>query len=558
VAATTTESDSSITSSVIPAPRRSAEGAGAGLPGSRTTVGWLRRHRLLLSVLATALGVRLWGITANLPVIHHPDEPLNIRVIEGIAAGDLNPHFFNYPSLFLYLQAAVSLDGPVFGWILPGDRVVLPTTKAMGTTFAPSVSTVLVHQLLSVAFGVALVAVVWAIARKTVGGTVAPAVAAGLVALSPNLIEHSRFVTPDVVAALFMGLGVLAALHVLESGSMRSYVIAGLVVGLATSAKYNAALVGAAVAAACLVRFWRTRDWNGVSHLVLAGNAAVGAFLLTTPYALLDRATFLRGVQYERAHYATGHAGMQGDTPAFYAGLLFREETAIAVPGLVGVILVLAGTRLQRQYAAVVLAFPLLYCAFVFLMPVRNDRTIMVVLPLLAVFAGYAVSVALGAVRAASRQPGRSLPWQRPVAAVGAGLLLVAALVGLWGGLTVNSQHDAKGKAALWVSANLPAGSSVLVEAYSPWIDPQTYQVTGTGSLRDAEVPLGTEYIVASEAMFGRYTGNADEFPAEAAAYERLFASLELLREFPQEGHSVRIYAVPPWGVLTGLSELPG
>lgn len=541
-----TQRDHAVTSSVIPAPRRSLEGFGNKRSAGRSAPGWFRRHRLLLAVLATALGVRLWGLPANLPVIHHPDEPLNLGIIEQIAAGDLDPHFFNYPSLFLYLQAAVSLDGPILGWLLPGDQVVLPLSATMGSSYASSLSTVLVHQLLSVAFGTALVAVVWAIARKVVGGAVAPAVAAGLVALSPNLIEHSRFVTPDVVATFLLGLAVLAALHVLESGSLRSYVLAGLVVGLATSAKYNAALVVAALGAACLVRIWRTRDWTGVRSLAVAGGAAVGAFLLTTPYALLDRATFLDGVRYEREHYATGHPGMQGDTPSFYAGLLFREEAAITVPALVGAVLALAGTRLQRQHAAVLLAFPLVYCAFVFSMVVRNDRTIMVVLPVLAVLAGYAVRVVLTTVRTATPER-RAGPARigRLVAAVGAGLLVAASLGGLQAGLTVNSVHDARQEAARWVSANLPAGSSVVVESYSPWIDPETYDVAGYGTL-PPEVPFGTDYVVASEAIFGPYLADREHYPAEAATYDRLFASLRLLQEFPQEeGNGIRIYAVP-------------
>jgi 4-amino-4-deoxy-L-arabinose transferase-like glycosyltransferase len=536
---TTTEREHDVTNRVTPASSEPAEPRGRPGRGARAVAGWTRRHRLLLSLMTAGLVVRLWDLAANLPVMHHPDEPANLTVIEHIAHGDPNPHFFNYPSLFLYLQSAVSLDGPLLGWLIPGDRAVLPVANAMGSAFAPSVYTVLVHRALSVACGVALVGVVWAIARKTVAGTVGPAVAAGLVALSPDLIEHSRYVTPDIVATLVIALGVLAALHVFESGSARSYLLAGAAVGLATSAKYNAALVAVAVVAAFLVRFLQTREWRSLGHLVLSGVAALVAFLLTTPYALLDRAAFLAGVEFERAHYATGHAGMDGDTPAFYAGVLLRNEGAITVPALIGIGLLLAGSRVQRHLAAVLLAFPLVYAAFVFSMPVRNERTIMVVLPVLAVFAGYAVSVV--AARTKARQP---RTWQRPVAAVGAGALAVAVLCGVWSGLTVNSVHDARVQASKWVADNLPAGSSILVESYSPWIDPQTFHVTGRMSLL-GEVPEGTDYVVASEAMFGRFTDQRDQFPNQAAAYDQLFASLRLVREFSQAENSIRIYQVP-------------
>jgi hypothetical protein len=41
------------------------------------------------------------GLTADLPYMHYPDEPVNKRVLEAMVShGDANPHFFNYPSLF--------------------------------------------------------------------------------------------------------------------------------------------------------------------------------------------------------------------------------------------------------------------------------------------------------------------------------------------------------------------------------------------------------------------------------------------------------------------------
>jgi len=171
------------------------------------------------------------------------------------------------------------------------------------------------------------------------------------------------------------------------------------------------------------------------------------------------------------------------------------------------------------------------------------------VLPLLAVLAGHAVSRSVEAVRTANsgHRIGRTVTWRPLVAAVAAGLLVLAALTGLWAGLTSNSKDAARVQAAQWVTANLRAGSSFLVESYSPWIDPHTYRVSALPSLRTAELDPGTDYVVASEAIYGRFTSNPEEFPAEAAAYERLFDSLRLLQEFQGEGgQSVRIYEVPP------------
>ncbi len=61
---------------------------------------------LLLLILLTAAALRFWGAYFDLPYIYHPDEPVNIGIVQGmLATGDLNPHAFYYPSLFYYLNA---------------------------------------------------------------------------------------------------------------------------------------------------------------------------------------------------------------------------------------------------------------------------------------------------------------------------------------------------------------------------------------------------------------------------------------------------------------------
>jgi len=62
----------------------------------------VNRESILIGIiLLIALSVRLWGVNYDLPYIYHPDEPGYIAISQNIfKTGDLNPHFFNYPSLF--------------------------------------------------------------------------------------------------------------------------------------------------------------------------------------------------------------------------------------------------------------------------------------------------------------------------------------------------------------------------------------------------------------------------------------------------------------------------
>lgn len=483
---------------------------------SHTTPGTDVPHRLVpVLVVVLACLFRIVGLVADLPFMHHPDEPTNLRVIDAmITDDDPNPHFFNYPSLFLYLNAAIHLDGPLLGW-LPGlgERApvsVSTTTGAplTGVGFAPTSGSVALHRLLTVVCGVGVVVAGWLTARRVTDGVVAPAFTALLLACSPTLVAHSKLVTPDMLAALLVGLGVLCSIRVYQSGSWNSFLVAGVVVGLAAGAKYTAVLVAAPVVVAAIVSNRRKVSYR----LPAAGAMAVFAFVSSTPFAVLDTKAFLAGLEFEREHYASGHDGMEGDTVLFYLDVLVGREGVLLGAAVAGLVAIGFALRDRWRVAAILLAFPVVYGVAVGMQTVRNDRTIMLVLPPLAVLAAFLVE----------RMRGRI-----PVAAA------IAALAALttWPSTGPTTWAGARE----WLADR--RGATVLVEAYGPYIDPGRHRIIGRTRLIDGEVPAGVDYLVASEGMYGRYlTGG---YPLERAAYEHLFTEYEELARFTGNGPTI-------------------
>ena len=173
-------------------------------------------HWLLSAVLLLAFGLRVAAIDYDLPDIYHPDEPAVIRISrEMFATGDLNPHFFDYPSLIFYGNALaytpLYLAGRLTGAF--DDRAdILPLESvAMGTVRAPQPAAVLLNRGLSLLMGVGTVALLYFIGIALTNRPAVGLIAALLLAVAPNHTFHSRIVTTDATVTFIIMLTMLMA-----------------------------------------------------------------------------------------------------------------------------------------------------------------------------------------------------------------------------------------------------------------------------------------------------------------------------------------------------------
>jgi hypothetical protein len=258
------------------------------------------------------------------------------------------------------------------------------------------------------------------------------------------------------------------------------------------------------------------------------------AFLATTPYALVDRHAFFEGLQFERQHYATGHAGMDGNAPLFYANYLVTHEGMLLALALVAVVAVAMWDRQRWRTTVVLVSFPVIYSVAVAMQTVRNDRTIMLVLPPLAVLAAFAIEPLVTVYAQQHRVVGLA-------AAGGAVAVLVVGVVARLPYPGPSTWNDAQH----WLDEHTPSGTTVLIEPYAPWLNPDRYQVIPCGRVVDCPPPRGG-YVVASEGMYGRFTEEPKRYPADAAAYQRLFQEWPQVAIFDDPTSPViRIFKVP-------------
>jgi hypothetical protein len=247
------------------------------------------RHGWLLAILIAGALPRLLALDFGFPGLFRPDEELVLGPALRFHSGDLNPHQFDYPTLYLYV---VSL-------LLLLVRVAWDTLALAGTSFEAltrlhhGAPPYLVGRALTAILGVAGLHAVYRLGRTAAGSRVG-LLAAGMLAVNYIHLRDSHFATTDVPLTLVMTHALVAQLQVVRRGRLRDYCWAGLLAGLAGSVKYTGlGLCVSLLLAHAIRRTGRTGSFSPASlgRPLLALSLVAVAFLLTSPYVLLDFST---------------------------------------------------------------------------------------------------------------------------------------------------------------------------------------------------------------------------------------------------------------------------
>jgi 4-amino-4-deoxy-L-arabinose transferase-like glycosyltransferase len=379
-------------------------------------------------------------------------------------------------------------------------------------------------------------------AGKQISGRAAVGVLASLmVAVSPTNAWHSRVMKPDSFVTFFSLASFLASTLVYQQGKTRHYVVAGLCAGLTASSKYNGGLITFSLIIAHFLRCGRTSFKEPKLYLALF--LCVAGFIATTPYAVLDSSEFLAGLRSEARHYATGHAGMEGDSLAWYLDYMWDTGGGLYLLALAGLVY---GFRRRPKETGLLACFPLVYFALVSGFLVRNDRTFLPMIAFLCVAVAWCLVDVFGKCNAL-----KAVSLRRLMLAVPA-VLTIAALATPMSRTIADGRGlaavDSRETARIWIDGNLPRGSRIAIESYSPFVDPSRYSVMGFRRMIDNDANWyrreGFEYLVFSELLYGRFYEKSERYRSAAERYERLFSEFSLVTVFTEGGHDIRVYRV--------------
>jgi len=404
-------------------------------------------------------------------------------------------------------------------------------------------------RVLTAGLGTATVALAWACARAA-GARAWSLLAAALVAVSVLHLGQSMLITTDMPATLWVSACLLACLRVARGhDAVRDYLLGGAMAGLAAGSKYNGGLVALALVAVHLSRgFSLTALFD--RRLLAGGAAAMAAFLVSTPYALVEPGELWRFLVLQSdaySHHPGAETGAVTSYAAYWATLLRKFGGPQLL--LAGIGAVALCTR-ARSTAVVLGGFPLLYFAFMGAYPVHFERNAVVLLPALG---------ALAAVGAATAWQASAKPGGARSAMLLRALLVLVLVAGASQQASRSAAHlrlarlpDTRLLAMDWMQQNLPRRSTVALEHYTPPLAAGPLWPTrlGYGGLVRSGGLAGFDYLVASSGDYGRFVNHPERYPEQAAAYQRVFASNELVKVFSPDwqssnGPEIRVYLTP-------------
>lgn len=477
---------------------------------------------LLVLVLACAAALRFWGLRQGIPFALGVDEPeVMDRALRMVRTGDFNPHFYDYPTLYMYMQAAVAVV-----------RFVSGAMRAEWTSLAeaPTAAFYLWGRALTAVLGTLTVAVVFAAGLRQ--GRMAAAAGAALLAVMPLHVRESHYVLTDVPMTFFVALTFLCTLRASERPTLARFAAAGAVAGLAAATKYNGGLALLMPLAACVA----AGDRRVIARFALATIAAcAGAYLLAAPYTFLDLPGFLNGFGRLANMYRTNPTGAE-PIPVTYLkhlriALDWTGSAVVAAGLLLAIWRIAAGPeRLRWTLAA---GFPLVYFVFISRQHIVYARYLLPTLPFLALLAGAFVDDALARLRE-RHAPAR-------VRAAVAVLLLLMALVppsvtAIGFGRNATKTWTTE-QAYRWIEANVPRGSSIVIESRAIVFDGE-YKARNVPQLRLTPDVTAPEYLVASSQVYGQYFAEPANYPSEYADYVRIFRQAqEVARFVPTDEH---------------------
>lgn len=519
----------------------------------------VRRYLPLLLILWGAFFSRVWGIAYGLPFVEYftsDGERFVADAVRIAGTKNWNPGWFGHPGSTIIYSLAIG-----FGLTDRLDHLVGASELFVVDQFAQNPSPFYFMGRVFATFCALVSISVISRIGSHLGDRQTGIIAASLLAVSPLHVFISWLARTDAPTMMFALLSIWGAIQVLESTRYQNYLLAGIAAGLAMSTKYYGLVALVALPVAHLLSRSMIKIPNGNRQcalsqdrthwgkLILGLGCAPFAFVLTSPFAILDWRTTLNNLIREGHNIHPGADGF-----SLFENLWWYSSWALpSALGWVAVFFAIIGLGWaiynRRRLTLIVLSFILCFMALISYHSLHWDRWIAPVLPLFALFAALGLRQAILWL---TRLPGKT--WTRRLLT---GLLIVTLMVQPVMSTIVENINrslvDTRLLARAWVQSHLSPGSHIALEAYTSPLDADKFVLTKTFALSDQPVTqycrTGIEYLIVSSEIQKRYDADPPRYQANIQFYSQLRDNASLLYQIAPirwqiTGPTVKVYSL--------------
>ncbi len=521
---------------------------------------FVRKTYLFLIILtAVAFTIRAWGLSQGLPELVHPDTTGIVKTARRfLYEGHLAHHPWGKGALYQHIVASLCyiylkvrfILGSWLGFLHSSNEIELTRTAAFT-----------IARLTSALLGSLTVIPVYFIGKILFDRKVGLGAAAILAFIFPH-VYLSHYANVYITMVFFVTLSFLFICLLYKKGDSIYYILSGLSAGLALATLLNAGIIlfSGLVACLLLVRkegkpFWRLFFDKKILLVLIF---IIIGFTLGAPYVARDPNSLWASLLSLKGAAARGRGDLVLNEIGWLINskIIFLEGMGIylGVLALGGILLSLFRPFPER---ILLLSFPLAYFLIMSGIKLRAGRYMVVMMPFLALLA------ALFLVEMVRRIPRIKKRENLMISSLLFVLLLPSiyrvslADYFLW-------QRDTRKIAEEWVKRNIPQGSKIIRESYSPGIyGKDGYEVNLIWSLSNSSLEeyrrSGVEYLIASSIMYGRFA-SPRYHPRRRNFYKSLDSECLLLKKFETKpaffnNPTVKIYRIPRGEIIPDLKS---
>ncbi len=244
----------------------------------------------LIIILLIAGYLRFSGLNWG---FFHPDEGVFKKMFSFFYHGDLNPHFFYYPTFYSYLTAFITfllIKIKIFQFSEPNDVI-------------------LIGRFISAFFSTLTVYICYLIGKEIHSKEVG-LISALLFTFTGISVVHAHFFTVDTPLAFFFSLFVLFFLILLKNPqNLNVRILSGIAAGITVGIKYTAIIL-IIPSAIIIVLNQSLKKYEKMKLLSYVFLLMALTFILTSPFILIDFQSSTKDILYQMKHVRTGHGGL--------------------------------------------------------------------------------------------------------------------------------------------------------------------------------------------------------------------------------------------------------